>query len=199
MSTHQYPWENPDRVSYADMNYLLSEGARSRYLIAAHYVRGCPIVVEIGGFKTPVTGYLTHTPKRVLMVDPIMPEYHSEELHGKPCRVDHVRGLFQEYEFDLPRREYGFVCLGLSLKRFSDESASRSREWQKWLDLVNDSRIAIIEYPIEWELGSDLAQQTLADTKTDLIMQVDLDLSESPGMDTIHSRRRLMVLRPIGD
>ena len=192
----RYPWESPDTDSYPDMNYLLSEGARARYVIAAHYLRGCRAVLEIGGFKTPIAGFLTHTPERVLMVDPIVSEYHAEELNGKPCRVDHVRGRFQEYEIDLPAGEYGMVCLGLSLKHFGEDAARRSREWGKWLSLVGNSRVAIIEYALDWALGSELGEQTLAETKADVVMQADLDLSRSPGMDTVHARRRLIVLRP---
>ena len=59
MRSQPYPWEQPERDSYPDLNYLLSEGARCRYVIAAHYLRGCRRVVEIGGFKTPVTGFMT--------------------------------------------------------------------------------------------------------------------------------------------
>lgn len=198
MSARPYPWERPETDSYPDMNYLLSEGARTRYVIAAHYLRDCPVVVEIGGFKTPVTGYLTDAPKRVLMVDPIVPEYHAQELHGSPCRIDHVRARFQEYAFDLPEGEYGLVCLGLSLKHFGADDVERARQWAKWLDLVGGSRVAIIEFAVDWALGRELGHRTLAETRGELVVQMDMDLSESPGMDTVHARRRLIVLRPGG-
>lgn len=196
MNVQPNPWEDNIPGSYPDMDYLLSEAARSRYVIAAHHVRDCPVVVEIGGFKTPITGYLTHTPERVLMVDPLVQEYHSNELRGARCRVDHVRGRFQDHDFELPIGDYGFVCLGVSLKHFGDEPAQRAKGWSKWLRLVDQSRVAVLEYALDWALGSELAQRTVAESKTRLVVQMDLDLSKSPGMDTVHFRRRLVVLRP---
>ncbi len=190
------PWEHPDTGSYQDMNYLLCEGARSRYVIAAHFVRDCPVIVEIGGFKTPITAFLERIPERVLVVDPIIEPYQGAELHGKPCRIDHVRATYQAFEFDLTSGSYGLVCMGLSLKHFSAESKSRAEEWRKLVELLDHSRTAVIECALEWPLGRECLEGLVAKSNSDVVMHADIDLRHSPGMATEHHLRRLVVLRP---
>ena len=92
-------WETPDTRSYPDMNYLLTEGAMSRYVLAAHYVRDCQSVIEIGGFKTPITRFLTRVPEQVLVVDPLIPPYTATHLNGQPCQVEHRAAAFQSESF----------------------------------------------------------------------------------------------------
>ena len=118
MSARRYPWQIIDRSTYPDMNYLLSEGARARYVLAAHYVRDQPQIVEIGGFKTPITAFLTRIPERVLVVDPLISEYHGHELHGEPCRIEHLATTFQRHTFDLEPGAYGLVLLGALYETF---------------------------------------------------------------------------------
>jgi hypothetical protein len=191
------PWERADTVSYPDMNYLLSEAARSRYLIAAHHVRDCVEVVEIGGFKTPITAYLTQIPARVQVVDPLITEYRSERLRGRPCQVLHLAHSFQQHDFELPDQRYGLVLLGLSLKHFSDQPEVRAGEWLKLRELVRRSRVAVLEWAVEWPLGRASGEQLLAEVPGEVVLDMELDLQRSPGMVTEHQRRRLVVLRPL--
>ncbi len=198
MHAHSYPWHNVDRSSYPDMNYLLSEGAKARYVLAAHYVRHQAHIVEIGGFKTPITAFLTRTPNSVLVVDPLIAEYRGEELGGAPCRVEHVASTFQDYVFDLEPGSYGLVLLGASMKHFSSDSTQRQVETRKLVSLVENSAVAVLEFALEWSLGKDNITTILDSTRAEIIMQADLDLGQSPGMDTIHHRRRFVVLEPAG-
>jgi hypothetical protein len=198
MPPQPYPWENPERDSYADMNYLLSEGAICRYLIAAHHLRSCPQVVEIGGFKTPITRFLTHHPQSVVVVDPLIEPFRSDELHGRPCRVEHVRTTFQAHEFSLPAGGYGLVLLGASMKYFSEDDARRRQEWAKLRALVANAQVAVLEHPVQWPLGREIVKRLLAAIDHDLVVSVDLDLKRSPGMDGDHFLRRLRIVKPRG-
>lgn len=190
------PWEHPDGESYPDMNYLLSEAAQSRYILAAHYVRDCPHVVEIGGFKTPITRYLTTTPSSVLVLDPKMPAYRADTLHGQPCRVRHLAARFQDWEFDYQPGTYGLVILGCSMKYFSTEEARREEEWGKLVHLIDRARVAVLEFPVDWRRGADDVQRMLSRAHTRTRLQMDLDMQGSPGMDTVYCKRRFLVLEP---
>jgi len=192
-----YPWENPERESYADMNYLLSEAAMCRYVIAAHYLKSCLEIVEIGGFKTPVTRFLTHRPSRVLVVDPLIQPFVSKELHGAPCRIEHARATFQTYDFELDAGNYGLVLLGASTKYFSDDPAVRESEWQKLRGLVARARIAVLEHPVAWALGREIVTRLLAEIDHEMVVSVDLDISQNPDVDVEHFLRRLQVIKPI--
>jgi len=190
------PWDEPDRASYAHFNYFLTEAAQARYVLAAHYLRGCEHVVEIGGSRTPITKYLTHLPSSVLVVDPKMAEYHGTVLHGRACRIDHVRSTFQAYPFALTRGRYGLVILGLSLKHFADGPDDRSRDWDKLIGLVDGARISVIEFARDWNLGRREAETIVDRTATEILMRLDLDLGENEGEETPFPRRRFMVLAP---
>jgi len=48
-----------------DLPHLAGVGASLRQVFAAHFLRGCEHVLEIGGHIRPVTNYLTHHPRSV--------------------------------------------------------------------------------------------------------------------------------------
>jgi len=106
-----------------DLPHLAGPAAAVRQVLAAHFVRDCPHVVEIGGHIRPITPYLTHHPLSVLSVDPKTEPYASEELNGRPCKVRHVQKKFQEIAYDYAPLSYGLVLLGYSLKPFGRPAA----------------------------------------------------------------------------
>lgn len=188
------PWELADPDSFPDMNYLLTEAAQVRYLIAAHHVQHCEQVVEIGGFKTPVTGFLVRIPRRVLVVDPLIRSFSGSHLQGTPCQVDHVCTIFQNHVFELTPRHYGLVLLGLSLKHFSADPTAREREWEQLVGLVTQAQVAVVEWAVEWPLGRDSGERLLRQVDRQPILDIDLDFGRSPGAETVHHRRRLVVI-----
>ena len=194
MTDSPCPWEGPDTRSYPDMNYLLTEGAMSRYVLAAHYVRDCHSVVEIGGFKTPITRFLTRVPAHVLVVDPLIQPYTATTLNGEPCQVEHRAAAFQSESFDVRAGTYGMVLLGASMKHFSDEPTQRRQEWVKLIGLLRNARVAVLEFAVEWGLGRNNVESLVDGASMDLRVQLDIDLSRCPGVETEHAHRRLLVL-----
>ncbi len=67
--------------------HLSGPAAAVRQVLAAHFVRDCEHVVEIGGHIRPVTDYLTHAPRSVLSVDPKTPAYEADHTAwpALPC------------------------------------------------------------------------------------------------------------------
>lgn len=185
-----------DPDAYRDMDYLTTEAAQTRCVIAAHFVRDCPHVVEIGGFRTPVSLYLTGTHESVTVLDPLMREYAADSLNGAPCRVRHVPAAFQDGVLDLEPGAYGLVMLGASLKHFSDDGAERERQWASLAGAVSGARVAVIEAAVDWHLGRAALDRlgSLPSMRTRVCL--DLDLGANPGMDRDHYRRRLLVLSP---
>lgn len=194
MSEETVPWPSIDASAFQDMDYLLSEEAQARYVLAAHYVRECPCVVEIGGFKTPISGYLQRAPEAILVLDPLIPEYHAEDWFGTPCRVDHVPGNFQSFDFQLPAGDYGLVVLGCSLKHFSEDPDARAKEWAKLVALIDAARVTVLEFARDWTLGRDGVENLVAHSRTRLHMSLDLDIAGETALRPQHSRRRLVVL-----
>lgn len=182
--------------AYPDMDYLATEAARTRCVIAAHFVRECPHVVEIGGFTTPVSLYLTGVHESVTVFDPLMRDYEARSLNGAPCRVRHISRSFQDSEVEVEPGSYGLVMLGASLKHFSDDPSERERQWLKLTGIVERARVAVIEAAVDWHLGKSALDRLGSLPSLRTRVHLDMDLRASPGMDTDHYRRRLLVLSP---
>lgn len=194
--------ENPQELlqnpgAYPDMDYLLSEAAQFRCVIAAHIVRDCPHVLEVGGFTTPISQYLRARHESVTVVDPLMRAYRADTLNGHPCRVRHIPDSFQSAGIG-PLFDYGFVMLGASLKHFSEDPARANQEWTQLAGLVVNARVAVIEAAVDWELGRGALERLARLPQIRVRSQLDLDLSGNPGMDPDHYRRRLLVLERAG-
>lgn len=183
-----------DPEGFPDMDYLTTEAAQTRCVIAAHFVRDCPHVVEIGGFRTPVSLYLTGVHESVTVFDPLMREYEADSLNGAPCRVRHVSRSFQEAGIDFEPGSYGLVMLGASLKHFSGDPKEQERQWDRLAAMVTGAGVAVIEAAVDWRLGRAALDRlgSLPSLRTRVCL--DMDLSHNAGMDSDHCRRRLLVL-----
>lgn len=182
--------------AYPDMDYLTTEAAQTRCVIAAHFVRDCPHVVEIGGFSTPITMYLTGAHESVTVFDPLMRDYEAGSLNGAPCRLRHVSRSFQASDFDFEPGSYGLVMLGSSLKHFSDDAAERERQWTRLAGIVERARVAVVEGAVDWPLGRAALERLGSLRSMRTRVSLDMDLCGNPRMDTDHYRRRLLVLAP---
>jgi len=68
-----------------DLPHLSGPAADVRQVLAAHFVRDCPHIVEIGGHRKPITGFLTHAPLSVLSVDPKTPDHCAGSSGAAPA------------------------------------------------------------------------------------------------------------------
>lgn len=78
-------------------NFYEHDAFKSRYVIAAHHLRGCRHIVEIGGYRTPITHFLTSQHASVTVLDPYVKPVANETLNGAPCRVRHFPMMFEDY------------------------------------------------------------------------------------------------------
>lgn len=186
--------QNPQ--AHPDMDYLDSEAAQSRCVIAAHAMRLCPHVVEIGGFTTPISLFLTGRHESVTVIDPLMRAYSSDKLNGYSCQVRHIPSPFQHASFDI-EGEYGFVMLGASLKHFSEDPVLKEQEWAILVEMISGAQVSVIEAAIDWPLGKGALDKLLEIPNIRVRTSIDLNLSANPGMDPDHYRRRLLVLEPV--
>jgi hypothetical protein len=178
-----------------DIPHLSGPGAAIRQVLAAHFVRDCEHIVEIGGHIRPVTGYLTHTPRSVLSVDPKTPAYEAETLNGKPCRVRHVPRKFQEVEYNYEPRTYGLVLLGYSLKPFG----SREPLGQLLFGLIDNAKTVVLEYPPALERASSQVPEILSRPTLKQLCGFEITIDDPEIADTPYTRRRFHVLKPAGN
>src|SRR2546426_11697428 len=80
--------------------YLDTDAFRTRYVLAAHFVRHARHIVEIGGYRDNViTNFLTgaHESVTVYSLDAEFDPLERDSLNGTPCRGRHIRDFFQNH------------------------------------------------------------------------------------------------------
>lgn len=177
-----------------DLPHLSGPAAAIRQVLAAHFVRDCPHILEIGGHRRPVTGYLTHAPLSVTSIDPKTAEYEAEELNGRPCRVRHIARKFQDVELDLAPRSYGLVLLGYSLKPFG----RREPLGELMFSLLDNAGVVVIDYAPELERAASQVPAILSRSTLISHCSFELKLEDPEIAATPYARRRFHVLHPSG-
>jgi hypothetical protein len=180
-------------ASSKDIPHLAGPAAAVRQVIAAHFVTGCRHIIEIGGHLRPVTPFLTHGPDSVVVVDPKVEPYEAETLNGRPCKVRHIAGKFQEVAFDAPAGQYGLVLLGYSLKSFG----SRKPLGRLLFDLIDNAQIVVLEYPPALERASKQIPHILERPTLKVRCTIEMRLDDSAIRGSPYAMRRLVVLDPV--
>lgn len=169
----------------AKWKYLTSKPFQTRFLIAAHFLKECKNIIEIGGYKMPITGFLTHDFEKALSIDPLIDPKEEK-------RIVHAREDFRYFDFKpYLKKPYGLVLLGMDLpfdfKLFS---------------LVASAKTVVIEFPpahLPSRMQFELLEKNL---KWHVDLKLHMDFSESNFGDLSDSypafpKRVLYVLEPI--
>jgi len=176
-----------------DIPHLGGVGATLRQVFAAHFLRDCPHVLEIGGHIRPITSYLTHHPLSVTSVDPKTKAYEAEVLHGAPCRVRHIPRKFQEIGYDYPLGSYGLVLLGYSLKPFGPHDPLGDLLFS----LIDHAKVVVIDYALALERGASQVPVIVNRPSVRVRMTADLRLNDPEIAATPYADRRFYVLDPV--
>lgn len=148
--------------------YLDTEALQSRYVLAAHAVRGSAHIVEVGGYRrNAITHFLTgpHDSVSVYSLDAEFEALALEELNGAPCRVRHVQDFFQNHPH--PQDRLGVVALGLEIHG----------DLEPFCALLRRAGVAVIEVPVQHQPSLDCLARILQAVPCRLRCQVNLDLS----------------------
>ena len=148
--------------------YLDTEAMRSRYVLAAHFVRHARHVVEIGGYRDNlITNFLTgaHESVSVYSLDAEFEPAERDTLRGAPCRVRHVRDFFQHH----PHPDDGLAVVALGLEIHGG--------MEPFYDIVRQATITVVEIPVDHRPSVDCLEQLRAHVDTRLTCRIDLDLS----------------------
>ena len=171
------------------VNYLLSAAFQLRYVLAAHFVRDCAHVIEIGGYQTPITWFLTGRHDSVTVYDERIAKFQADRLNGHVCDVRHVRALFQDIP-SLSMSKFGLVVLDMDI----------AGDLAPFYAMVRGSEVAVLEFAIDHDPSKQLFENTMARCGKAIDLQLELDLSKNDfgnqkrGQHT-HPKRRMVVLR----
>lgn len=178
--------------------YLSSIPFQSRYALAAWQVDDLPDVVEIGGYRTPITHFLRRPHRSVTVLDPLITPFEAESLNGEPCVVRHAACFFQDW----PRwpERYALVLLGLDLELYEISRARRRRVLEQFTPVVRGAERIVMEIPLDWAPSRWLGRWIEETTGYNRTMDVVLEIRGDLGVDLSNSwppirRRRVVVLQ----
>ncbi len=192
-SDQKWVWDRYGPDSDLSMAYLLTPEAAVRKVLAAYYVRDCRHVVEIGGYKVPITKYLLGQHESVTVVDPQVDPFEVDTWNGGACRVRHLPNRYQDAQLELPDRSYGLVLLGLALRHFSSNVSS---EWARLCGLARRAQVVVAEYCVGWEHAEGDYARLKKEGQLRARLELDMTLPEHPRMDPRWAPRKLCVLDP---
>ena len=182
----------PADIGGVTLPHLAGPAAAIRQVIAAHYLIGCPDVVEIGGAGLPISRFVTHAPESVTVIDPKIVPLAAESLNGRPCRLRHIAAKFQETDV-LPRLapgSYGLVLLGLSLKPRGSKPALD----EALLALARGARLVVIDYALQLERATAQIPALLNLERHEIVVDMEMRLNDARLMESPFRDRRLLVL-----
>lgn len=180
-----------------------------RQRIAAHFLQGCDKILEIGGFKNPITSFLLHHPKEVVVIDPLTDPLELNELPGKPCRIRHLAITLDQFAAgeSWEGERFGLVFCGMDLNRHEVTPDVWLNTVCKFLSLVSRAQPAVLEFPVQWQPSVQQFNLILSLLQPRIAADFRLDLTRFPlgpeVTDEIRTRflRRLVVLddmKPVG-
>ena len=178
--------------------YLESAAFRLRGAVAAHFVRRCPTVVEIGGGRTPMDGYLDDAGVEVIVVDPFLPDVERPLKHSGRAR--HVRGRFQDIVWDVRRPGgFGLVMLGLELLDMGEE------DFANLYALIDAAAVTVLEFAATFATPREQYGLIRANTVVEETLRFTYDLDGNDfGKNAdewpwpVHTKREFHVLERRG-
>ena len=148
--------------------YLDTDALRTRYVLAAHFVRGARHIVEIGGYRhNVITNFLTgsHESVSVYSLDAEFEPLDAHTLNDAPCRVRLVQDYFQHHVH--PTEDLAIVALGLEIHG----------EVEGFYELVGRASRAVLEIPIDHQPSVECLKLLREHVEMRMACQVNLDLS----------------------
>ena len=173
--------------------HLAGEAAGARQALAAHFLRGCENIIEIGGAGAPLTNFLTHRPASVIVIDPKITPYEAAELNGAPCEVRHIAAKLQQAPLAAQPGKYGLALLGLSLKPFGSKSAVTPG----LLSLIDNAARCVIDFALQLGRAAGQIPELTGRGTLKEVARIDFNVSEPAISATPYGARRMLVLEPV--
>ena len=153
-------------VESKEWNYLNTAPLHARYAIAAHYLKNCSEVIEIGGYKTPIDLFLQNHSK-VYVIDPLISPKCTEDVIYYNCSLKNSPKF-------IPESPFGLVILGLCLQDMDADTYAYLYE------LVDKATTVVIEFSSEWQPAKEMFDRILNNSKKKISISIGLDFTKNP-------------------
>lgn len=189
------------RADSMTWEYLKHPALYARHALAAQWLRGDETVFEIGGYETPIAGYLRTAPKRIIVVDPLAEPKTETSFAGKPCDVRFMNIDLDDFPADLVDREpYELVFLGMDLDRSQKTIKQDLQTVARFAYFLSRAKRAVIEFPALWTPSVRLFNALMSVLRPKILFECTLDLTQNTidnggrPTDPARLKRRLLVI-----
>lgn len=159
-------WAKMHRLEH---NFYEHDAFKSRYVLAAHHLRHCKHIVEIGGYRTPISSFLRSHHQSVTTIDPYIKPLAADTLNGAPCKVRHLPMMFEDYR--LSGSEDCFLYIGLD---YYDEENRPACGRLK--EIVHRFETVVVDYAARYPTGATCFQALELPTAFDRVASVLLEV-----------------------
>lgn len=146
-----------------EWKYLESESFKTRYVVAADFMKDMDYVVEVGGYKTPITDFLPDN-VAAASIDPLST---PRDFGNKRVIKGYFPGDFQMPDVD----DYGVVLIGLHIKDMSNS------DWNQLITLIRKAKKVVIGFPQDWNPSHEQHRKIVKSAGLKLSKQLLFDFS----------------------
>ncbi len=150
-------------ITHREWPYLTSEALKTRYAITSYLLRDCDMIIEIGGYKTPISDFVTD--KDVIVIDPKIERKITEKVVHLPIKI-------QDWNGSIRSSNYAVVILGMDLHL--DDSG-----WKRVFELINGSKRTVIEFSASYKPAHQQFKFICDNITKNKSVGVKLDLTEN--------------------
>jgi hypothetical protein len=153
--------------------YLVSKEYKLRHHICKYFLTDMDLTIDVGAYKYTIEDL------NIIPIDPL--KSMGDSYHGT------VYEWYKEYA-DMLNENFGVMALGLEIE-------GDKNEWNCFFDLIERSKIAIIEHSIEHEPSVIQFNKIINSTTKELVAIVEFEFRnvDTPGF-VPHSKRKLVIL-----
>ena len=159
-------WAKMHRLEH---NFYEHDAFKSRYVLAAHHLRHCRHIVEIGGYRTPISSFLRSQHESVTTIDPYIKPLAADSLNGAPCRVRHLPMMFEDYR--LRGDEDCFLYIGLDY--YDEENRPACGQLKT---IVHGFQTVVVDYAARYPTGAACFQALELPAAFDRVASVLLEV-----------------------
>jgi len=146
--------------------YLITPPFKTRYVLAAHWVQHCPVIVDVGGWKNCVAEFLpAENPAIVYAIDPLL-EIPEDR------RVIQLRKELKDVELPASDEPFGLVAIGFEI----DAGPS----FEKLVRLAERADTVVLEGAMRYPPSVEGLENLTARVNKSVSLTLKLDMKGSP-------------------
>ena len=159
-------------------SYLKNSALKTRYAITAWLLRKSKRIIEIGGYKTPITEFVHGKNTYVEVIDPKISSKKPKSGSQKTRLIYH-KCDFSDWN-NKTAKPFDLVFLGLDLHSTEKTEFENITTFCKFIHFCAAAKSVVIEFPIEFARAKRQVETILAILQPKILFDCTIDFSSTP-------------------